>query len=72
MMISIICRALLPFIDSTKAFYRPRHVDMLKILADLKVNEKDLRLINNIYWKQNNAIKIDNEPSPYQPINKDV
>lgn len=45
---------------------------MLKILADLKVNEKDLRLINNIYWKQNNAIKIDNEPSPYQPIKKDV
>ena len=60
------------FIDYTKAFDSVRHVSMVDMLADLQIDGKDIRLIKNIYWKQQAAIRIDNEVGQYQPIKRGV
>ena len=60
------------FIDYTKAFDKVRHVNMIRMLEDLQIDGKDIRLIKNIYWKQQAAIRIDNEVRQYQPIKRGV
>ena len=60
------------FIDYTKAFDKVRHVNMIRMLEDLQIDGKDLRLVKNIYWKQQAAIRIDNEVGQYQPIKRGV
>ena len=60
------------FIDYTKAFDRVRHVNMVEMLADLQIDGKDLRLVKNIYWKQQAAIRIDSTVGQYQSIKRGV
>ena len=38
------------FIDYTKAFDKVKHEEIIKMLNNLKVDGKDLRLIKNMYW----------------------
>ena len=45
---------------------------MIRLLEDLQIDGKDLRLVKNIYWKQQAAIRVDNEVSQYQPIKRGV
>ncbi len=37
------------FIDYEKAFYRVKHVDLMRMLEGLEIDGKDLRLIHNFY-----------------------
>ena len=60
------------FIDFTKAFDTVKHEKLIQMLQDLNVDGKGLKIIRNMYWKQTAAIKINNEISGYQKIEKGV
>lgn len=60
------------FIDYTKAFDTVKHEAIMKILEDINIDGKDLRIIQNIYWKQTATIRVDNELSRPQPIKRGV
>ena len=51
------------FIDYEKAFDKVKHEEIMKDLRTLQVDDKDLRLLRNLYWKQIAAISIDGEVS---------
>ena len=44
------------FIDYEKAFDRVYHSTLMKILADINIDSKDRRIIQNLYWKQTASI----------------
>ena len=60
------------FIDYSKAFDKVRHSDLFDILNGLDVDGKDLRILRNLYWEQEAAIRIDNDCSVYRPIRRGV
>ena len=60
------------FIDYSKAFDKVRHSDLFDILNGLDFDGKDLRILRNLYWEQEAAIRIDNECSVYRPIRRGV
>ncbi len=50
------------FLDYEKAFDRVKHVDLMRMLEGLEIDGKDLRLIHNLYWNQEAAVRVgDNE-----------
>ena len=59
-------------IDYTKAFDKVKHEEIFNILENLDMDEKDLRIIKNLYWKQTAAVRMDNEVSNFQQINRGV
>ena len=60
------------FIDYQKAFHTIKHVDLLTILIRLDIGRKDLRIIRNLYYKQNAAVRVDNELMDYVKIRRGV
>src|SRR5215469_16889474 len=44
----------------------------MKMLERLEIDGKDLRIIKNLYWNQRVAVKIDDEESKYQCIERGV
>ena len=60
------------FIDYTKAFDKVRHKNLMQILNNLDLDGKDLRLIQDLYWRQQAAIRIDNDLSKYVEIKRGV
>ena len=49
------------FIDYEKAFDRVKHGEMVKMLENIGVDGKDVRLVKNLYWNQRAAVKIKEE-----------
>lgn len=45
---------------------------MIKMRADHQIDWEDLRIINNIYLRQQAAIKKNDEVGQYQPIKRGV
>jgi len=62
----------LAFIDYRKAFDRVKHVQLLEMLDNIGVDDKDLRIIQNLYFEQSAAIKVDDNRSEWTPIRKGV
>ena len=60
------------FIDYTKAFDKIRHKNLMQILNNLDLDGKDLRLIQDLYWRQQAAIRLDNDLSKYVEIKRGV
>ena len=60
------------FIDYSKAFDKVRHDELFKILEGLDIDGKDLRIIRNLYWNQNAAVRIEGEFSEYKQIKRGV
>ena len=60
------------FVDYEKAFDKVKHEEMLKLLRDINVDGKDLRLIQNLYWKQKAAVRVGEELSEWQEIRRGV
>jgi len=60
------------FIDYSKAFDKVRHCDLFDILQRLNIDGKDLRILRNLYWEQEAAIRVDNECSEYRTIRRGV
>ena len=60
------------FIDYTKAFDRVQHNILFEILSDLDVNDKDIRLLHNLYFGQKANIRACNTKSENVDIKKGV
>ena len=60
------------FIDYEKAFDTVRHQEMLGMLARLGVDEKDLRVIKNLYYQQRAAVRVGDELTDMVEIKRGV
>ena len=60
------------FIDYSKAFDKVGHSDLFDILQGINCDGKDLRVIRNLYWEQEAAIRVDSDCSEYRPICRGV
>ena len=60
------------FIDYEKAFHRVEHEVLMKDLKALGIDEKDLRLLNNLYKEQIAAISINGDLSEWAQIKRGV
>lgn len=49
------------FIDYSRAFDRVEHDKLLSILENMGLNDRDLRIINNLYYNQTGNINIGND-----------
>ena len=49
------------FIDYEKAFDTVKHEEMLRMLSRLEVDERDVRLIRNLYYQQRAAVRVGDE-----------
>ena len=46
------------FIDYTKAFDRVKHKELFKMLKNIQIDEKDLRLLYNLYQQQTATVRL--------------
>ena len=60
------------FVDYSKTFEKVRLSDLFNILQRLHCDGRDLRVLRNLYWEQEAAIRVDNEYSEYKPICRGV
>ncbi|MCH9665805.1 MAG: hypothetical protein K0U41_08180 [Gammaproteobacteria bacterium] len=60
------------FIDYTKAFDKVQHEKLWKLIENLDLDGKDMRLIRNLYWDQTACIRLDTEMSGYTKIERGV
>ena len=60
------------FIDYEKAFDTVRHQELLRMLERLGVDEKDMRIIRNLYYQQKAAVKVGNELTEFVDIKRGV
>lgn len=60
------------FIDFEKAFDRVKHEKLFNTLGNVGIDDKDIRLLKNLYWHQIANIKIDNNISKNIEICKGV
>lgn len=62
----------LAFIDYKKAFDRVRHDEILQMLNEINVDDKDLRLIQNLYYDQSAVIRVGDNTTEECAIKKGV
>ncbi|RVE51364.1 hypothetical protein evm_003919 [Chilo suppressalis] len=60
------------FIDYEKAFDRVRHDRLIKILNDVGLDNKDIRIIKNLYWNQRATVRIEGEETEEVEIKRGV
>ena len=60
------------FIDYKKAFDRLKHEILLKKLQEVGIDDKDLRIIQNIYYEQKASVQVGNAETETIPIKKGV
>ena len=60
------------FIDYMKALDVVGHQQIVKMLEDINMHSKDLRINKNMYWKQTAAFRVDNQIGQYQRIKRGV
>ena len=60
------------FIDFTKRFYRVQHNILYEQLSDLEFQDKDLRLVQNVYFKQKANIRLKDRLSNFVEIARGV
>ncbi|KAL1448667.1 hypothetical protein WDU94_003512 [Cyamophila willieti] len=60
------------FIDFEKAFDRVQHGKLIEILKKTNIDEKDARIIGNLYWQQKATIRTDNSESEEVSIRRGV
>jgi len=62
----------LVFIDYKKAFDRVKHTHLLEMLDNIGIDDKELRLVQNLYFDQLAAIRVNEVTSKWTPIKKGV
>ncbi|KAL1447433.1 hypothetical protein WDU94_013960 [Cyamophila willieti] len=60
------------FIDYRKAFDCVQHDKMMSILTTLQLNKHDLKIIQNLYWNQTAAVRLNQDSSEAILIQKGV
>ena len=53
-------------LTTTKAFDKARHKEIITQLTQLKIEEKDLRVIKTIYWEQTETMRVNGEISSFK------
>lgn len=46
------------FVDYEKAFDRVQHIQLINILRNMEVDNRDVRIIENLYWRQKAAVRL--------------
>ena len=49
-----------------------KHGELLRVLRDLHLDGRDLRLIENLYWNQTAAVRVGDELTEWQEIRRGV
>lgn len=49
------------FVDYAKAFDRVQHHRMIEILKNVGIDDKDRRIITNLYWNQTASVRVDGD-----------
>ena len=62
----------LRFVDYTKAFDRVVHNELMHFLDDLELDDKDFRLMQNVYYQQEVGIRINDTVSKMVPFKRGV
>jgi hypothetical protein len=60
------------FIDYSKAFDTVKHTHLIEMLQNLDVDDKDIRLLTNLYWTQRAAVRHNGELSEWMDIKQGV
>ena len=60
------------FIDYSKAFDKVKHEELFKLLENLDIDGKDLRIVRNLYWDQTAAVRLEGEHSDFKYIKRGV
>ncbi len=60
------------FIDYSKAFDTVKHEPLVELLHNLDIDDKDTRLLTNLYWKQQAAVRHNGEISDWMQIEQGV
>ena len=60
------------FVDYEKTFDKVKHVDLFNMLGALDLDGKDIRLMKNLYWNQNAAVRVAKEEIMRQEIKRRV
>uniref|UniRef100_A0A8D8Z4U1 Craniofacial development protein 2 n=1 Tax=Cacopsylla melanoneura TaxID=428564 RepID=A0A8D8Z4U1_9HEMI len=63
------CNIYTCFIDYQKAFDKIQHQKMMEVLQNTGMDDKDLRIIRNLYWNQAATIKINSGEETTEAIN---
>ena len=58
------------FIDYEKTFDRLRHYDLMEVSKSIDIDGKDMRMIKNLYWKQQAAVRVEGVLTEYQDIKR--
>ncbi|CAG9834054.1 unnamed protein product, partial [Diabrotica balteata] len=58
------------FVDFEKAFDKVQHVKLLQILKNIGTDDKDIRVIKNLYWNQTAIVKIGDNYTDEIPIHR--
>lgn len=57
---------------SKKAFNRVQHHKLISILKIIEIDDEDLSVINNLYWKETTQIRVQGEISENKQIQRGV
>ncbi|KAI5732155.1 hypothetical protein M8J77_022354 [Diaphorina citri] len=60
------------FIDFEKAFDRVQHTKLVEILRKIKLDDKDIRIIANLYWQQKATVRTENRETEEVKIKRGV
>ena len=60
------------FIDYQKAFDTVRHEELMRMLAGLEIDSKDIRVIKNLYYHQKAAVRVGDELTEVVDIKRGV
>ena len=60
------------FIDYVKAFDCVKHEELMKMMEELEIDGKDVRMIRNLYWEQKAAVRLHGELGDWMEIQKGV
>ena len=60
------------FIDYSKAFDTVKHKQLIEMLQNLAINNKDTRLLTNLYWNQQEVVRCNNEIGKWMNIKQGV
>ena len=60
------------FIEYTKAFDRVKHLKMIECLSEIGMDDKDLQIINKLYWEQSESVRTESGMTSEFKIKKGV
>ena len=60
------------FIDYKKAFDQVKHNEMICMLDQIGIDDKDFRIIQNLYYEQTASVKINDKVGDFTPIQRGV